>query len=610
MTYTHKLARRLAILRDLTVLPVVLLAACMGEATGPESTSTAMPVTPIAFRVVPSAVTIETNQAIRFRGESPTRRGEFIPSSLSWETSGGSIERDGTFSASAPGTYKVVGRSRGRQRPDTAIVVVVPPVRGLKRVEVSPDSVILEAGGTHKFTAVGKGSHGSSVEIGVTWSATGGSIDASGAYTAGPTAGDYRVIASNLSGTLADTASVSITVTEAPPEPNPEPDPEPDPEPNPEPDPSPEDPPPPPPAPTLTSVILKPATVALATGTTRQFFAYGRNSVGDSVPVTVTYAATGGSISASGLYVAGASAGTYRVIASSGVLADTSVVTLTQTLGSGSGIGRPMGMSWLLSSGYGTAPFTMSLDGYTAASILNRIAEARSKNIRLLMNMTGGKHSNYMTDGQFDLAKWRAKMDTYNTATIRQAVAAAVADGIIIGNSVMDEPHNTTESAGWGGNVTKAMVDGMCGYVKQIFPTLTVGVVHDHRHFEPEKNYAVCDFLVSQYRLSKGPVSDFRDGGLAFARRSGIGIIFSLNVLHGGTPGTTCEKYGADLSGSLCPMSPQQVRDWGLYLGSAGCALNMWRFEQAYYDKPEIRTAFRTVADSMARLPRKSCTEA
>ena len=118
------------------------------------------------------------------------------------------------------------------------------------------------------------------------WSATGGTIDPSGAYTAGTTAGTYRVVAANMPGTLADTASVSITVTDAPaPEPTPTPDPDPEPEPNPDPTPGPNPEPPAPPQPTLTSVVLKPASVAIATGTTRQFFAYGRNSVGDSVPV-------------------------------------------------------------------------------------------------------------------------------------------------------------------------------------------------------------------------------------------------------------------------------------------------------------------------------------
>ncbi len=617
MTYTYKLSRRLAILRDLTVLPVVLLAACMGETTGPESTSNAIPVTPIAFRVVPSAVTIETKQMIRFRGESKTRRGESYPSSLTWVTSGGSIARDGTFSSDEPGTFKVIGRGRGRQRPDTAIVVVVPPLRNLIGLEVSPASVTLEAGGTHTFAAVGHISNGLTAPVGVVWSATGGTIDPSGAYVAGHEAGTYQIIAANVLGTLADTASVSITVADAPgPEPTPTPAPDPEPQPNPDPTPGPNPEPPAPPQPTLTSVILKPATVAMATGSTRQFFAYGRNSVGDSVPVAVTYAATGGIINGGGLYTGGATAGSYRVIAKSGALADTALVTLTRTLGSGSGgggngaVGRPLGMSWLLSrSESGTAPFTMSLDGYTADNVVSRIAQARSRNLRIMMNMTGGSHENYKTDGKFDLGKWQARMNTYNTPTIKQAVAAAVADGIIIGNSVMDEPHNETEAAGWGGNLTKAMVDGMCGYVKQIFPTLAVGVVHDHRQFEPEKNYNTCDFVVSQYRLSKGPINEFRDGGVAFAKRSGIGIIFSLNVLHGGTPGTTCAKYGSDLSGNLCPMSAQQVRDFGLTLGTTACALNMWRYEPAYYSNAGIQQALREVADSMAKLPRKSCTE-
>ena len=55
--------------------------------------------------------------------------------------------------------------------------------------------------------------------------------------------------------------------------------------------------------------------------------------------------------------------------------------------------------------------------------------------------MTGGSHSLYLTNGVFDLAKWKAKMDAYNTTAVKSAVAAAVADGTIIGNSVMDEPN-------------------------------------------------------------------------------------------------------------------------------------------------------------------------
>jgi hypothetical protein len=249
----------------------------------------------------------------------------------------------------------------------------------------------------------------------------------------------------------------------------------------------------------------------------------------------------------------------------------------------------------------------MSLDGYTADNIVARLAAAPGRDLHVLMNMTGGAHSNYITNGGFDMAKWQAKMNSYNTSAIKAAVAAAVANGTIVGNSVMDEPQNATPGKSWGGVMTKARVDQMCLYVKNIFPTLPVGVVHDHRVFEPDQNYQQCDFIVSQYRLSKGDIQSFRDGGLAFAKRSGIEIAFSLNVLHGGVPGTTCPKWGADPRGQLCPMSSEQVRSWGIALGSAGCALNMWRYEPGYFDDPDIQEAFRAVAESLAKLPRRDC---
>lgn len=251
----------------------------------------------------------------------------------------------------------------------------------------------------------------------------------------------------------------------------------------------------------------------------------------------------------------------------------------------------------------------MAVDGYTAGNIIDRIEKARRMKIRLFLNMTGGHHRNYMTNGVFDMTKWRAKMDSYNTPAIRAAVASAVADGTIIGNSVMDEPANVSPSNSWGpaGTMTKARVDDMCRYVKDMFPTMPVGVLHDHRIFEPEKGYQHCEFLVSQYRLSKGTVENFREGGLAWARKHNMSIIFSLNILHGGNPGTTCEKWGDDPRGILCAMSPSQLRDWGITLGSAGCALMMWKYEADYIHRPEIQASLHDIASALGKLPRRSC---
>jgi hypothetical protein len=87
---------------------------------------------------------------------------------------------------------------------------------------------------------------------------------------------------------------------------------------------------------TLTSVLISPASVALTPGKTQQFKATGKMSDGTTKTLSPTYKATGGTISAGGLYTAGSSSGSFRVIATdpSGK-ADTSSVTITASTSSG-----------------------------------------------------------------------------------------------------------------------------------------------------------------------------------------------------------------------------------------------------------------------------------
>jgi len=78
-------------------------------------------------------------------------------------------------------------------------------------------------------------------------------------------------------------------------------------------------------------IVVSPASAALDPYQTQQFRAYGRSAAGDSVPVSVSYTATGGAITVSGLYTAGLVPGNWRVIAiqSGGLLADTAAITVT-----------------------------------------------------------------------------------------------------------------------------------------------------------------------------------------------------------------------------------------------------------------------------------------
>ena len=591
MTYTFKLARRLAVSRDYGVLTALaLLAACMGDATAPEAGASGATRSPVSLQVIPRTVTIETNQRVRFRGQTRNSRGEAVTVPVAWGTSGGSINTDGTFSSSMTGTFKVIGRGRGWRHADTSVVTVVDPATDLVRIAVTPDSATVAAGGTTTFSATGYLQDGSTTQVGVNWSATGGSVDPAGVYTADSLRGTYRVIATNTAGTLADTASVRITRPVA----------------------------------TLAQLVIYPASGSLVSGTAQQFGAYGRNTAGDSVAVAVTFSATGGTINSSGLYTAGQTSGAFRVIAAAAALADSAAVLVESAPPAPSptvtGSGLAFGVFNLFTAGLsnpGAAFATLGQDSYGASNIVSRIDAARQKGIHLLLALTGGAHENYLTNGVFDPAKWGAKMDTYNTATIRDAIAKGVADGTIIGATVMDEPHVSGAGDGntWGptGTMTKLRVDSLCGAVKQMFPTLPAGVQHRWDVFEPTKSYRTCDFLNASYLVRFGDVTTYRDGGLAMAKRDGHAILFTLNVLNGGTPDRdgTWDCTGTGGLGTYAPncrMTAAQVREFGLALGPAGCAgLIMWRFDDAFMANAENQKAFRDISDRLASLPAKPC---
>jgi hypothetical protein len=164
----------------------------------------------------------------------------------------------------------------------------------LSQIIIQPKTPTVGVGQQVTFTTHGKMSNGDSVAVTVTYTATGGTITPGGVYTAGSTPGAFRVVAAQTSGTLADSATVTIT----------------------------------PPPPTLVRVILSPDTATVNIGATRQFSTTGKFSDSTTMPITPTYSAGGGTISGGGLYTAGSTPGTFKVIATSAGKADTSTVTI------------------------------------------------------------------------------------------------------------------------------------------------------------------------------------------------------------------------------------------------------------------------------------------
>ncbi len=173
---------------------------------------------------------------------------------------------------------------------------------GVTQVIITPSHMTIAAGATQQFSAYGRNPAGDSVAVAVVFSATGGVITPGGLFTAGSLAGGFAVMVTEEGGVLADTADVTVTVTGPP---------------------------------ILVQVVLQPSSASLAPGATRQFAVYGRMSNGDSVAVGVAYDATGGTITPAGLYAAGQTTGSYRVIATDtgGAYADTASVMIATVTG-------------------------------------------------------------------------------------------------------------------------------------------------------------------------------------------------------------------------------------------------------------------------------------
>ena len=168
----------------------------------------------------------------------------------------------------------------------------------ITRLNVSPESVALGARGSQAFAVVGTLEDGTTISApAVSWEATGGSITSGGLYTAGHSPGTFRVVATQQNGLIGDTATVIVDSSG--------------------------------PA-VLASLNLSPSVNTLAPGAIFQFgLAWTWNSGWAEAP-EVAYSATGGTISATGLYVAPATVGEYKVVVAhvGGTLRDTALVTV------------------------------------------------------------------------------------------------------------------------------------------------------------------------------------------------------------------------------------------------------------------------------------------
>jgi hypothetical protein len=242
----------------------------------------------------PAGVTVAPGATLQFSTSGIWSDGSTSAPAVDYSATGGSITAAGLYTAgSTSGTYAVTATQQGGSLSVTSPLTISSSGPTLTQLVMNPSTVSVFPGSTQLFSVSASWSDGSSSLPPLSFSATGGTISGAGVYTAGTVPGTYRAIVKHQGGTKEDTSAVSI--------------------------------------PALTTLTLSPKPASVATGAAVLFGVTGSWSNGATAPPAVTYTATGGTISPAGLYTAGSTAGTYRVIArhTYGSLADTSAVTVT-----------------------------------------------------------------------------------------------------------------------------------------------------------------------------------------------------------------------------------------------------------------------------------------
>ena len=254
--------------------------------------------------ISPPSVALQSGSAQQFSVSARLQDGTMAPVSAEFSATGGTVSSSGLFTAGpAPGVFFVVATNATSGLADTATVAISGAATTLEGVVINPSAASLLPGGRQQFSAVGQLSDGTTAPVLVTWSSTGGQIDASGLLAAPQLAGTYSVIARSAGGVYADTAQVRVSN-----------------------------------ATQLQRIAISPRASQLVVGALQQYSVTGYLADGSQSNVSVTFSATGGSISPSGAYSAGTTPGDYRVIAtlSGGALADTVSVTIIDLPPSGS----------------------------------------------------------------------------------------------------------------------------------------------------------------------------------------------------------------------------------------------------------------------------------
>ena len=308
MTFKHKLAHRLALLKDRKVaLPVALLATALVFACEKPLPLSSTGGTIASLVISPKIATLHENGTVDFAAAAFMSTGDSANVTVTWSATSGSVTDMGTNSngkrhygqykaGQTTGQYKVVATSAPGALADTATVTIT--LAPVAAVGLAPSSATIVQGATVQLQATLTDSAGY-VLTGrtITWSSNNGSVatvSGSGLVTAG-SSGSANITATSEG----QSATASITVSTVP----------------------------------VASVTVAPASLSLQTGQTGQLTANPKDANGNPLSGrVVTWSSNNTSVATvngNGLVTAGATGGSATITATSEGQSGTATVSVT-----------------------------------------------------------------------------------------------------------------------------------------------------------------------------------------------------------------------------------------------------------------------------------------
>ncbi len=260
----------------------------------------------VTVDVLPDKVDLKPGQSYRFIARAYNRSyTEVTPFSVEWSCTGGAINQDGVYTAgNNDGVNWVMATHRGTGVQGSAVVVIkggsssttqLPNINQIVRLTIYPSNATLNPGQTIRFEVRGYNTYGQEVRTNFVpnWRVSGGSISPDGYYTAGAAPGSYLVRAQDISTGAFIEAVVNIVSLRG----------------------------------ILSTIQIYPRDAKIGAYKEQRFFATGYDGMGNTVPVSPYWEASGGKIDNNGIYIAGGIPGTYYVKASTqGVSTTTKIV--------------------------------------------------------------------------------------------------------------------------------------------------------------------------------------------------------------------------------------------------------------------------------------------